>query len=65
MKAAKFVVIIGPCSADNEESVCDYAGRLVKIQENKGQVNHYSPVYTNKAPNHRRGIYGNDTSARS
>ena len=29
----KFLVIIGPCSADNEEAVCDYASRLVKVQE--------------------------------
>ena len=29
----KFLVIIGPCSADNEDSVLDYACRLVKIQE--------------------------------
>ncbi|MEG0688197.1 MAG: 3-deoxy-7-phosphoheptulonate synthase, partial [Hungatella sp.] len=25
----KFLVIIGPCSADNEDSVCEYTGRLV------------------------------------
>ena len=29
----KFMVIIGPCSADNEEAVCDYIGRLTKVQE--------------------------------
>ena len=29
----KFMVIIGPCSADNEEAVCDYIGRLAKVQE--------------------------------
>ena len=27
-KSDKFLVIIGPCSADNEEAVCDYVGRL-------------------------------------
>ena len=32
-KSDKFVVIIGPCSADNEDSVCDYVSRLTKIQE--------------------------------
>ena len=29
----KFLVIIGPCSADNEDSVCDYMNRLAKVQE--------------------------------
>ena len=32
-KSDKFLVIIGPCSADNETSVCDYIGRLVSVQE--------------------------------
>ena len=27
-KSDKFLVIIGPCSADNEDAVCDYIGRL-------------------------------------
>ena len=29
----KFLVIIGPCSADNEEAVLDYTMRLAKVQE--------------------------------
>ena len=29
----KFLVIVGPCSADNEEAVCDYTNRLAKVQE--------------------------------
>ena len=29
----KFMVIIGPCSADNEDSVCDYVNRLSRLQE--------------------------------
>ena len=29
----QFLVIIGPCSADNEDAVCDYVSRLVKVQE--------------------------------
>ncbi|MGN0682061.1 MAG: 3-deoxy-7-phosphoheptulonate synthase, partial [Oscillospiraceae bacterium] len=32
-KSDKFILIIGPCSADNEESVIDYVHRLAKIQE--------------------------------
>ena len=27
----KFLVIVGPCSADNEDSVCDYVSRLTPI----------------------------------
>ena len=29
----KFIAIIGPCSADYEDSVLDYLGRLAKVQE--------------------------------
>ena len=29
----KFLVIVGPCSADNEDSVCEYTNRLAKVQE--------------------------------
>lgn len=32
-KSKKFLVIIGPCSADNEEAVCDYVNRLARINE--------------------------------
>ena len=29
----KFLLIIGPCSADNEEAVLDYMGRLKKVAD--------------------------------
>ena len=29
----KFLVIIGPCSADNETAVMDYLGRLARVQK--------------------------------
>ena len=32
-KSNKFLVIIGPCSSDNEDSVCDYVNRLAKVNE--------------------------------
>ena len=32
-KSNKLLLIIGPCSADNEESVIDYISRLRTIQE--------------------------------
>lgn len=48
-KSDKFLVIIGPCSADNEDAVCDYTGRLVKIQEKtKDRLIIIPRIYTNK-----------------
>ncbi len=45
----KFIVIIGPCSADNEDSVCDYINRLVPIQEKtKDKLLIIPRIYTNK-----------------
>ena len=32
-KSNKFLLIIGPCSADKEEPVLDYISRLVPVQE--------------------------------
>ena len=61
----KFIVIIGPCSADNEESVCDYTGRLVKVQEKTGQAHHHSPCLHQQAADHGRGLYGHGAPARS
>ena len=31
----KLVLIIGPCSADNEDAVMDYVTRLAKVQEHR------------------------------
>ncbi|MBQ3967398.1 MAG: 3-deoxy-7-phosphoheptulonate synthase [Lachnospiraceae bacterium] len=44
-----FLLIIGPCSADNEESVLDYMTRLAKVQEKvKDKIFIIPRVYTNK-----------------
>ena len=32
----KFLVIIGPCSADNEEAVCEYINRLSRDPSSAG-----------------------------
>ena len=32
-KDDRFLVIIGPCSADNEDAVCDYVSRLAPVAE--------------------------------
>lgn len=45
----KFIVIIGPCSADNEDSVCDYVSRLAKVNEKVSDRLMIIPrIYTNK-----------------
>lgn len=48
-KSDKFLLIIGPCSADNEESVMDYVGRLARLQEQvKDKIIIIPRIYTNK-----------------
>ena len=32
-KSDKFIVIVGPCSADNEDSVCEYVNRLASVMK--------------------------------
>ena len=45
----KFLVIVGPCSADREDSVCDYVNRLTKVQEKvKDRLILIPRIYTNK-----------------
>lgn len=45
----KFLVIVGPCSADNEEAVCDYVTRLAKVNEKVQDKLIIIPrIYTNK-----------------
>ncbi len=44
-----FLLIIGPCSADNEEAVLDYLTRLKKVQDKvKDKIFMIPRVYTNK-----------------
>lgn len=45
----RLVLIIGPCSADNEDSVLDYTNRLAAVQEQvKDKIFIIPRVYTNK-----------------
>ncbi len=45
----KFLLIIGPCSADNEDSVLDYIGRLKRVQDRVSEKVLIIPrIYTNK-----------------
>jgi 3-deoxy-7-phosphoheptulonate synthase len=55
----KFIVIIGPCSADNEDSVCDYLCRLSKVQEKVQDKLILIPrIYTNKPRTTGEGYKG-------
>lgn len=45
----KLLLIIGPCSADNENSVCEYIGRLAAVQQKvSGNILIVPRIYTNK-----------------
>ncbi len=55
----KFIVIIGPCSADSEDSVCDYVSRLAKVQEQvKDKLIIIPRIYTNKPRTTGEGYKG-------
>ena len=55
----KFLVIIGPCSADNEDSVCDYVSRLAKVNEQvKDKLILIPRIYTNKPRTTGEGYKG-------
>ncbi len=48
-KSDKFVLVIGPCSADNEDSVLDYISRLRTVQDKVADKIMIVPrIYTNK-----------------
>ena len=55
----KFLMIIGPCSADNEEAVVDYMHRLAKVYEKvKDKIFIIPRVYTNKPRTKGTGYKG-------
>lgn len=58
-KSNKFLVIIGPCSADNEDSVCDYINRLAKVNDKvKDKLILIPRIYTNKPRTTGEGYKG-------
>ncbi len=58
-KSDKFLVIVGPCSADNEESVCEYVNRLSRINEKVSDRLILIPrIYTNKPRTTGEGYKG-------
>ncbi len=55
----KFIVIIGPCSADHEDAVCDFISRLAKVQEKVQDKLLLIPrIYTNKPRTTGEGYKG-------
>ncbi len=58
-KSDLFALIIGPCSADNEEAVIDYITRLASVQEKVADKIFIVPrVYTNKPRTTGKGYKG-------
>lgn len=58
-KSNKFLLIIGPCSADNEIAVCDYVTRLAKVNEKvKDKLILIPRIYTNKPRTTGEGYKG-------
>ncbi|HWQ89922.1 MAG TPA: 3-deoxy-7-phosphoheptulonate synthase, partial [Desulfitobacteriaceae bacterium] len=55
----RFILIIGPCSADNEDSVCEYVGKLAEVQEKvKDKILIIPRIYTNKPRTTGKGYKG-------
>jgi 3-deoxy-7-phosphoheptulonate synthase len=58
-ESEKFLVIIGPCSADNEDAVCDYVSRLARLQDEvKENLILIPRIYTNKPRTTGEGYKG-------
>lgn len=56
---SRFIAIIGPCSADNEDAVCEYMNRLATVQERiKDKVFVVPRIYTNKPRTTGEGYMG-------
>lgn len=48
-ESSRFLLIIGPCSADNRDSVLDYIGRLRRLEERvQDKILMIPRIYTNK-----------------
>ena len=58
-KSDKFIVIVGPCSADNEDAVCEYVNRLARVNEKVSDRLMIIPrIYTNKPRTTGEGYKG-------
>lgn len=58
-KDRRFLVIVGPCSASDEDAVCDYVSRLAKINDELKEKLFIVPrIYTNKPRTTGEGYKG-------
>lgn len=58
-KDKRLLIIVGPCSADNEDAVCDYVARLAKLSERvKDKLFIIPRIYTNKPRTRGEGYKG-------
>lgn len=58
-RSDKFIVVIGPCSADNENAVCEYVNRLAEVNEKVADRLILIPrIYTNKPRTTGEGYKG-------
>ncbi len=58
-KDHRILLIIGPCSADNEDAVCEYISRLAALQEKvKDKIMFIPRIYTNKPRTTGEGYKG-------
>lgn len=58
-KSDRFIVIVGPCSADNEEPVCEYVTKLSAVNEKvKDRLMIIPRIYTNKPRTTGEGYKG-------
>ena len=55
----RFIILVGPCSADNENAVCEYVNRLAKINDKVSDKLLLIPrIYTNKPRTTGEGYKG-------
>ncbi|MBN1532746.1 MAG: 3-deoxy-7-phosphoheptulonate synthase [Spirochaetes bacterium] len=58
-RSRRLLVLIGPCSAHNEDAVCEYVSRLARVQEKVRDTLILTPrIYTNKPRTTGRGYKG-------
>ena len=58
-KSNKFILVIGPCSADFEDSVCEYVNKLSLVQDKvKDKILMIPRIYTNKPRTTGEGYKG-------
>lgn len=58
-KSKKFLLIIGPCSADDTDAVCEYVYKMAAVQEKvKDKILIVPRIYTNKPRTNGKGYKG-------